>query len=198
MICDDGRVSSLRRVLVALVLACAGVVLVQLPADAACKCDDVGVKAAAERADVVFSGVLVEQADTRRRTTYTFEVERIYRGRVGDSRVEVVSRTTSCGLGRLRVDRGYVVFARESGPELNSTRCDGTGRATPAYVEKVERVLGPGNAVPRPPGPAEEPPEAEFTRVDDSEPPEFTRLAAPGVALVLAGLLGLFVFRRRH
>jgi hypothetical protein len=196
VICDDGTVRSLRPLLLALVLACVGLVLTQAPASAACRCGDVTVKQAAERADVVFSGVLVGRDDARRRTEYTFDVGLLYRGRLTGTPVEMVSPTTRCSLGKLRVDRSYVVFAQERGTELRSDRCAGTARVTPAYVDRVERVLGPGTAFPEPR--EEKPPQAEFTRVDDSEPTEFTRLAAPGAALVLAGLLGLFVFRRRR
>jgi hypothetical protein len=60
-------------------------------------------------------------------------------------------------------------------------------------VKKVERVLGDGHT-PTTPEPAPE--KAVFTLVDDAEPPALSRIAAPGVALVLAGLLGFFVVRR--
>ncbi len=52
-------------------------------------------------------------------------------------------------------------------------------------------MLGAG----RPPVPAR-PEQAVFTRVADAEPPTLTRMAAPGIALILAGLLGLVVVRR--
>ena len=198
MICDDGGVPAhLRRLLIALALACSGLVLTGVPAQA-CTCKDGdSVDQQARRADVVFTGVLRSQERRAKEQVYTLDVERIYQGRVAETPVEVASAAgTSCGLGRLEVERAYVVFATRGGARLESEQCTGTGRATPALVADVERALGPGNQVPDPP--VDQPaPQPEYTRVDDSEPPEFTRLAAPGGAMVLLGLLGLVLFRKR-
>ncbi len=201
MICDDVPVPRrLLRLVSALALACAGLVLTGLPAQAACTCEGQDTVAQhAKRADVVFAGVLRSQRRAGQDRVYTVDVERIYRGRVADTPVEVSTSTRNpCGLGSLDVDRDYVFFAtRASGPSLVSAKCTGTGRATPAYVDDVEQALGAGNAVPQPPVPEPQRPEPEFTRLADAEPMPFTRLAAPGGAMVLIGLLGLLLFRKR-
>lgn len=188
-----------RSLVVALLLACAGVVLNQLPAHA-CSCADLSVRQDVKRADAVFTGVLDESStgptgDRRRETTYRIDAETVYKGELPRSRVTVTSPGSSCGLGRLAADRRYVFFVSEHGADLRSDQCGGTDRAGGGYLERVEKVAGAGTDI-RPPEPTE-PVQPEFTRVADAEPAELTRLAAPGVALTLIGLLGLLVVRRR-
>lgn len=187
-----------RRLLVVLLLACSGVLLAQGPAHA-CKCQRTSVQEDVRRADAVFSGVLLDQsterARTGRQTTYVVDADTVFRGDVTRPRVEVTSSaSTSCGLGELRTDRRYLFFVVEAGARFVTNLCSGTDRATASLVQRVEQVAGPGTDLR--PDTQPEPAAPEFDRVADAEPEELTRLAAPGAALVLLGVLGLFVVRR--
>ena len=196
MICFDVRVlDNARRLLAALILAGCGVVLGQLPAHA-CSCVSGGTQSHTKQASDVFTGTVSDvsrQRSGRPVTTYTVAVERVYKGEVRTATVEVSSTGSShsCALTDLKVDRSYLFFARADGSALSANSCGGTAPASAAQVTRVERLLGDG----RPATPPQVP-KAEFTRVANAQPESLSRLAAPGVALVLAGLLGLFVVRR--
>jgi hypothetical protein len=191
----------LRRLLIALLLACPAIVLTQMSAHAACSCKPGNVQQSAQRADAVFSGLLQNQStgatgtDGARETTYEIEAETAYKGDIRTADVVVTSPKNPCGLGKLVTDRKYVFFVTMDGAAFTTDRCGGTAPADPALVQKVERVLGTGSelGVTTPP-PAEA---AEFTKVDDAEPESLARLAAPGAALVIIGLLGLVLVRLR-
>lgn len=188
-----------RRLLIALVLACSGVVLAQMPAHA-CKCAASSVQQDAQRADVIFSGVVVDRKQgtlgerDREATVYEIEADTLYKGDLLRPQVEVSSRINSCGLQNLTADRRYLFFVVEEGPDLTADTCSGTAKATGKLETKVVSLLGEGDDLRPKPDP--EPVTVEFTRVEDAEPETLTRLAAPGAALVLLGLLGLFVVRR--
>jgi hypothetical protein len=187
------------RLLATLVLAGIGVVLGQLPAHA-CSCVSATTQSQTKDAHDVFTGTVTavmsaQKTDGQRGAvmTYDVEVDRVYKGDVSTSEVQVTSEGGSgaCGLGQLAADKRYVFFAKSDGTDLSADSCGGTARASDELVTKVERLLGGGR------GPVPTAPEkAVFTAVADAEPETLTRLAAPGVALVLAGLLGLFVVRR--
>ncbi len=194
MICSDGRVlASTRRLVVALLLALPAVVLTQMPAHA-CDCVNSSVQRDASRADLVFTGVMVDSASTKKKTTYDVEADTVYQGILTNPDVQVVTDVSGCGLGDLKSDEPYVFFVSEDGGDLVTDQCSGTSRATDKLTGKIEKLLGPGEPLDKP-EPTQEP--AEFTLVEGAEPETFTRLAAPGGALVLIGLLGLFVVRRR-
>ena len=191
----------LRRLLIALLLACPAVVLSQMSAHAACSCKPGNVQQSAQRADAVFSGLLQNQStgptgtDGARETTYEIEAETGYKGDIRTADVVVTSPKNGCTLGKLEAERKYVFFVTMDGAAFTTDRCGGTGPANPTLVRKVEQVLGTGSQLGAPP-PAEAE-AAEFTKVDDAEPDSLTRLAAPGVALVIVGLLGLVFVRLR-
>ena len=187
------------RLLIALVLACAGIVLAQGSAQAVCRCVQGGLEGDIRRADAVFSGVLVSSSGTgggkSEFATYEIEADTLYRGNVRTVNVDVRSRNDDCALGELEADRRYVFFVTEQGPDLRADRCGGTSARTARLTRQVEQVTGEGTPLGQSNQP-EEPVAVEFTRVSDAEPDSLTRLAAPGVALALIGLLGLLVVRR--
>ena len=191
---------SARSLLVALILACSGVVLSQMPAHA-CTCADASMKQQANRADAVFSGVLVDTSKgrmgqkNRKATIYEITADMVFKGDLDQAEVEVASgRGTSCGLGNLPAERRYLFFVEERGGAYVTDQCSGTDRAGAQLTTQVENILGKGTDLT--PREQPEPVTVEFTRVADAEPETMTRLAAPGAALVLLGLLGLFVVRR--
>jgi len=194
VICSDGRVlASTRRLVVALLLALPAVVLTQMPAHA-CTCVNSSVQRDAARADLVFTGVLVDATSTKKKTTYDVRADTVYQGILTNADVQVVTDASGCGLRDLKSDEPYVFFVSQDGGDLVTDQCSGTSRATDKLTGKVEKLLGPGQPLEKP-EPTQEP--AKFTLVEGAEPETFTRLAAPGGALVLIGLLGLFVVRRR-
>jgi len=191
----------LRRLLIALLLACPAIVLSQMSAHAACSCKPGNVQHSAQAADAVFSGVLQSQStapvgtDGARETTYDIEAETVYKGDVRTADVVVTSPQNGCRLGKLEADRRYVFFVTMDGASFTTNRCGGTDLATAALLGKVERFLGTGSQIGGTPEPEVE--AAVFTKVDDAEPDSLTRLAAPGAALVIVGLLGLVFVRLR-
>lgn len=197
MICFDGRVFATvsdagRRLLAALLLAGCCVVVSQLPAHAACSCAAGHTQTQTKRANDVFTGTVTHVTDGAT-MTYDVQVDRVYKGDIKTATVQVTSDRSAktCGLGDLPADRRYVFFVQAAGGELTSDSCSGTAKADGNLVHKVERLLGDGRPAVPP-----EPEKAVFTKVADAQPTSLPRLAAPGVALVLVGLLGLFVVRR--
>jgi hypothetical protein len=198
--CNERVLPQVPRLLIALVLACAGLLLVQGSAQAACRCVQGGVRDDVKRADAVCSGVLVDSSGTSGGSksdfaTYQIEADTLYTGDVRTADVEVRSKNDDCSLGDLEADRRYLFFVTEQGSELRADRCGGTATRTAKLARQVERVAGEGTPLGGSKQP-EEPVAVEFTRVSDAEPDSLGRVAAPGVALVLVGLLGLLVVRR--
>ncbi|GCD90057.1 hypothetical protein NLS1_20630 [Nocardioides sp. LS1] len=204
MICFDVRVlhtvsasvprAALRLVAALLIAGCSVVVLGQGPASACPAASGSGTtQDHTMNVSDVFTGDVAGVTRTDRTITYDVRVDRVYKGDVqtADVLVTTSARARSCTGVELTNGRSYVFFAQAGGSDLSIARADGTARAGDQLVKQVERLLGDGHA-PTPP----EPKTATFTRVAHAEPPTLPRLAAPGLALVLVGLLGLLVVRR--
>ena len=181
------------RLAIALLLACLGLaVTVSAPASAACECKQGTLEQQVQRADVVFIGT-VDAVDTAGQGhTYDITASRAYQGTPERSTVvESAGGRKACGLGALGVGTTYLFLATGSEAPYAADSCGGTSVANPTKVQKIEKLLGEGTSVEPPP-----PPEAVLTRVEESAPPGFARMAAPGAAVALIGLLGLVVVRR--
>lgn len=172
-------------VLLLVLLAGGGVVLVSAPASA-CPASTATPAQQVEAADALFTGTVSAVTRQTLAVHYTVQVERVYKGDVGEQATVMTQRNPrACGLPGLVQGGRYVFYAADDGGDLVISSRGGTTRATAAAVATVERLLGPGTS-PVPP----EPETATFTTVA-GEPASRTRLAAPGAALVLVGLLGL-------
>jgi hypothetical protein len=172
------------------------------PAAAPDDCAGLTQAEAAESADVVFTGTVASRTRSKGSATREFahevQVEVVFKGPISTELVPVVTRDatrTVPGLGPLEEGELYLVFGRvveaEGSPVIVAGGCSGTGVAAADQVTRIEVLLGEG----RPPvAPAQ--PEPQFTEVEGADPDSFTRTAAPGLALILIGLLGLVVVRR--
>jgi hypothetical protein len=188
----SGQVSRVLRVLLTVVFVVGGMVLaVQAPASA-CTCQRSDLESQTTRADAVFLGTVdtVDRVDQQYELAVT--ATRAYKGTVESSTsVTTARQTTACGIGEPKPGSDYLFIVRGDAPPYVANSCDGSGPVDPDRVAKVEGILGAGQSVQPPP-----PPTATRTHVEDSPPASFARLAAPGAALILVGLLGLVVVRR--
>ncbi len=180
------------RAILALALISLGLVLTVGAPAFACTCKQGELSQQVKRADAVFIGTVDSVAVEGNDHTYSITASRAYLGSPERS-TQVVSLggSKACSLGALEEGTTYVFFANGDAAPYTADSCGGTSAANPSRISKVEKILGEGTSVDPPP-----PPVATLTKVEESAPPGFARLAAPGAASVIIGLLGLFVVRR--
>jgi hypothetical protein len=195
VIWSDGRV--LRRALALLIVTgCAvlgvGAVLGPQTSYAAGGCPRPAAAVAVQRATVVFTGVVTSATVSGDSFVQSVQVDRVYKGDVTSADVRVRTTSGACGLGRLTPDERYVVLATPDGDSWLAGPRSGTAPANDALLARVQSLLGSGTA----PTTSSAPQEVSYQQVADTHPRSFLRMAAPGFALVIVGLLGLAVARR--
>ena len=178
----------LRRVVPALLLAGGGVVAVGATGAPALACpkDTAGLEQHALRAGDVFTGTVDQRRRQGKQVVYTVSVDRVYKGRLDATRATVTTSSSprACGVPDLKQGGDYVFF---TDADLVAGASSGTAAATDKLVSRLHKLLGNG----RPATPPQ--PETATLTVVSGEPTSLQRVAAPGAALVLAGLLGLLL-----
>ena len=179
-------------VLLGALLLLPGLALVSAAPAFACTCAALDIDQQATRADVVFVAEVEDVTEAGRNYEYSLVATHAYQGTVErETTVTSARQESACGLGELRPGTDYVFFATGEQAPYAADSCGGSGSVSAKRLTEIERALGAGEAIAAP-----EPPAPTMTRVEDSPPAPLARLAAPGGALALIGLLGLLVVGR--
>lgn len=181
------RVAAL--LLVAGLVSTFGVLVAAAPAQA-CSCQTSDLRKLTKSADIVHVGV-VQSSSTDDSGSEQFQVlaQRLFKGELDSARLTVTNSVGgTCTLGPVGKGERWLFL---TGPDHSTTLCDGSRRLRQRDLERVQQILGVGERLPTP-----DPQKAVLTPVESDPPEEFTRLAAPGAAAALLGLLGLVVVGR--
>jgi len=137
----------LGRLVAALLVAVASVVLLGSSPAHACRCVFGDVGRQADRADAVFVGSFGRGDRTVADGQISFDVavEEVYRGRVGpEVTVRAPYSSATCGLDGIPAGEPVAWFVRSApGGEARSDLCAGTTPLTPQLARRLERLAGP-------------------------------------------------------
>ena len=183
---------TVRSLVAALLVALAsftGIGLLAAPAQAACTCTEKTsfAKQLAGAQTVLVGTVERQTVGVGDEATLEVLASRVYKGTVTDARMTVKAKGGSCAYWSGASDQRLLLVVTDG----RADACGGSRVASADVLERVQSRLGVGQRV-APPAPEH----AVRTKVETDEPREFARLAAPGAAAALLGLLGLAVVRR--
>lgn len=160
----------------------------------ACSCTaDTTFRKQLEGADQVVVATVERESRAEQQTAGQVDVKldvvanRVYKGTVTEARMSVVAAGGDCGYWNGSDDQKLLLVIKDGRADM----CGGSRVATTSTVERVQSRLGSGTRLATPP-----PAEAVLTPQETRGPRDFARLAAPGAAAALLGLLGLGVVSR--
>jgi hypothetical protein len=184
------------------------VALVCAPAAALASTPDAARASAVTAADTgptdIFTGVVVTRLQQRRGDRvplYRVRVDEVIKGRLQRDATATVVRAAAfanCEYARLQPNRTQLVLFQltDDGSTLTATECSDIGPADPKLLRELRQQAKAEEEEQNPPPPPVEPDPVVYRDLGVDDPRPFPRAAAPGLAIVIVGVLGLLLTGR--